>query len=291
MKAQIYTVILAAYCCLISTHAKPTRSGSDVTKFSKSEEKFEQQRVKLVEKMRQHEEKMKEIQTKLKEKEDKRRKLLIKKGKIQTPYGLHAVNDPDYFIRTQPPNSQEMREYSKGQAEIKKQKDYAYENWESFGDPNANGTMATEHFDWPDESKAIDFFEKVYKYQTTKEPTPPDTTLDGLIHPFDNPEHPHFQDMRITNKQYYQYNSQEIEFYNHKYNITLTKDMFTPPPPFVTGCNLSDWYNWKNIGDRVKIFNYPLDLSTMKALYMKHVFTPISNTTLSPGHDPYVERL
>uniref|UniRef100_A0A8D8Q939 C2H2-type domain-containing protein n=1 Tax=Cacopsylla melanoneura TaxID=428564 RepID=A0A8D8Q939_9HEMI len=291
MKAQMLTLVLAAYFCLISTNAKPTRSGSDVTLLSSSEEKFQQQQAKLMEKMKQHQDKMKEIETKLKEKQDKRRQLLIKKGKIQTPYGLHAVNDPDYFIRTQPPNSAEKRAYSVAQAEVRKHRDYAYDNWEQMEDPNANGTMATEHFDWPDESKDIDFFEKVYKQKPTKHTTPPDPTLDGLIHPFDNPEHPHYQDMLITKKQYYRYNSAEIDHYNHKYNLTLSKDMFTPHPPFVTGCNLSDWYNWKNIGDRVKIFNYPLDLSTMKALYMKYVFTPISNTTLSPGHDPYVDRI
>jgi hypothetical protein len=79
-------------------------------------------------------------------------------------------------------------------------------------------------------------------WKTTKFPTTPDTTLDGLIHPFDNPEHPDFTNADIAYNKYYRYKSDEIAFYNRKYNLTLSKDMFTPPQPFVTGFNMSDWY-------------------------------------------------
>ncbi|KAI5694532.1 hypothetical protein M8J76_003537 [Diaphorina citri] len=245
------------------------------TTLSSSEEKFQQRRAKMVDKMNAHEEKIKEIRAKLVERDEKRRQALIKKGKITTPYGLNAVQDPDYFLITQPPNSAELRQHAIDQAAMDRLKDEVYNDdvkWPPMSDGGdmKNGTMPTEHFDWPDESKELTFFEKYYSWKTTKFPTTPDTTLDGLIHPFDNPEHPDFTNADIAYNKYYRYKSDEIAFYNRKYNLTLSKDMFTPPQPFVTGFNMSDWFNWANMSHIAKVFAYTLDYNTLKANYMKY---------------------
>jgi hypothetical protein len=78
-----------------------------------------------------------------------------------------AVQDPDYFLITQPPNSAELRQHAIDQAAMDRLKDEVYNDdvkWPPMSDGGdmKNGTMPTEHFDWPDESKELTFFEKYY---------------------------------------------------------------------------------------------------------------------------------
>lgn len=288
MKLEV--IFLFTTCLLPYISAKPTK-GSTTEALKSSEENFNRQKTKLEEKIKQQEEKLKEIKDKLKEKEEKRRSLLIKRGKIKTPFWLDAVDDPDYFVRTQPPNSEERRNYSIDQAAQMLLKDEVYNEWDRFSSEEKNGTMPTEHMSWPDESKELTFFEKYYSWKPTKFPTTPDPTFDAIIHPFDNYLHPDYQNLDIAYNKYYRYNSDEIAHYNKKYGLTLTKDMFTPPQPFVTGTNLSDWYNYKNNSGIAKAFYYPLEYNTLKANYMKYVFTPIPNTTAYPGQDLLLTRI
>lgn len=85
MKLEV--IFLFTTCLLPCITARPTK-GSTTEALKSSEENFNRQKTKLEEKIKQQEEKLKEIKDKLKEKEEKRRSLLIKRGKIKTPFWL-----------------------------------------------------------------------------------------------------------------------------------------------------------------------------------------------------------
>lgn len=273
---------------IVSIDCKPSGKNNKTLK-SSSDEKFALHQKKLEEKLALHEKKMKEIQEKINQRAEKRRRKLIKKGKITTKFWLDDLNDPDYFLRTRPKTSQEIRHAEKMNAKFKVLRDEFYNDHEKW--PTPESEPRPEIFSGVDESKEMTFFEKVYGWTKYPQSTTIYTDYDHVIHPYDNPQHPHYHNTKHAYKQHFKYNSEEINHYNRQLNLTLSKHMFTPLRPYVTGTNLSDWLNVKNNSDRWKAFYYPIDpiLKPITAHYMKYVFTPL--VSKYPGHDELLERI